>query len=316
MEIINYDKDTKVSKDFPEIKKLGFCSYNHEMTPFVWKGRLMRLELCWGRAGNEYVVETTHSLIRDVETGEVISRTAYGKCFTSGYLEDDTFYVLATVGSGPKLCGDTIQLYYTHDLVNWHEQVLFHREGWEFFNTSLTKGDDGYTLLLEVEHSPEDDPGKTYTAYFAKSPDMVNWQMLPFDTAFPKDMYCGAPYMRFHNGYYYIFLLLPLPFRRFAHYIFRTKDFSTLEVGLHNPILMPSNEDRRISENGKKVYRPEDEDRLLHGLCSNNCDIDLCEFNGKTYINYLTGNQFGTAGYMCEAVCDLPIGEFLEGYFQ
>ncbi len=316
MNYINYDRDTKVSGTFPEIKKLGFCSPNCEMTPFVWGGRLMRLELCWGREGNEYVIETTHSLIRDVETGEVVSRTAYGMCFTSGYLEGDTFYVLATVGSGPKLCGDTIKLYSTKDLVNWEERILFHREGWEFFNTSLAKGDDGYVLLLEVGGSPEDDPGKTFTAYFAKSTDMINWEMLPFDTAFPKEMYCGAPYMRYHNNYYYIFLLLPLPFRRFAHYIFRTKDFNDIEVGLHNPILLHSNEDRLISENGKKLYLPEHEDRLYHGLCCNNCDIDMCEWQGKTYINYLTGNQLGTAGYMCEAVADMPIGEFLEGYFK
>lgn len=129
MKVVNYNENTKISGYFPEIKKLGFCSPNAEMTPFVWKGRLMRLELCWGRNGNDYVIETTHSLIRDVQTGEVISRTAYGMCFTSGYLEGDTFYVLATVGKGKKLCGNTIKLYYTNDLVNWKERELFHREG-------------------------------------------------------------------------------------------------------------------------------------------------------------------------------------------
>jgi hypothetical protein len=316
MKVVNYNKDTKVSGLFPEIKKLGFCSPNAEMTPFVWNGRLMRLELCWGRNGNDYVIETTHSLIRDVKTGEVISRTAYGMCFTSGYLEGDTFYILATVGNGPRLSGDTIWIYSTKDLVNWEQRELFRREGWEFFNTSLTKGEDGYTLLLEVGSSPEDDPGIPFTAYFVRSTDMIDWKMLPFETAFPKDMYCGAPYMRFHNEYYYIFLLLKLPFRRYAHYIFRTKDFYEIEVGLHNPLLIPSNEDRLISENGKRVYHPEHEDLLRHGLCCNNCDIDMCEWQRKTYINYLTGNQLGTAGYMCEALCDMPIGEFLEGYFN
>ncbi len=311
MKIINYDKNTKVGGKFPEIKKLGFCSPNAEMTPFVWKGRLMRLELCWGGGSAKAV----HSLVRDVETGEVISRTAYGMCYTSGYLEGDTFYVLGTVGHEPSFSGDTIRIFSTKDLVNWDEREFFHRKGWEFFNTSLAKGDDGHTLL-EVGSSPEDDVGVPFTAYFAKFTDMINWQMMPFDTAFPKDQYIGAPYMRFHNGYYYILLLLRLPFRRFAHYIFRTKDFSELEVGLHNPILMPSNEDRQLSENGKLVYDPAYEDRLLHGLCCNNCDIDMCEWQGKTYINYCTGNQLGTAGYMCEAACNMPIGDFLEGYFK
>ena len=200
--------------------------------------------------------------------------------------------------------------------MNWEDRVLLQREGWEFFNTSLVKSEDGYTLLLEVASTPEDDVGVPFTAYFARSADMVEWHMMPFDTAFPKDQYIGAPYMRYHNGYYYIFLLLRLPFRRFAHYIFRTKDFTEIEVGLHNPILIPSNEDRLISEHGKLLFRPWDKERLLHGLCCNNCDIDMCEWQGKTYINYCTGNQLGTAGYMCEAVCDMPIGDFLEGYFK
>lgn len=316
MKIVNYDKTTKVSGAFPEIKKLGFCSPNAEMTPFVWQGRLMRLEICWGT--EEYGGSTSgiHSLIRDVESGDVVSRTAYGMCYTSGYLEGDVFYVLGTLGKEPEFFGDTIKLFSTKDLINWEERILFSREGWEFFNTSLAKGDDGYTLLLEVGRSPEDDVGVPFTFYFAKSSDMVNWQMMPFECAFPKDMYSGAPYMRFYNGYYYIFALLRLPYRRFAHYIFRTKDFFDIEVGLHNPIFIPSNDDRKISENGKRVYLPEHEDRLLHGFCCNNCDIDMCEWQGKTYINYCTGNQLGTAGYMCEAICDMPIGEFLEGFFK
>ena len=312
MNIKNYDRNTKISGTFPEIKKRGFCSPNAEMTPFVWNGRLMRLELCWA-GGN---VESVHSLIRDVESGEVISRAAYGMCYTSGYLEGDTFYILGTVGREPAYSGDTIRLFSTKDLVNWEERELFHCEGWEFFNTSLAKGDDGYTLLLEVGKSPEDDVGVPFTAYFAKSANMIDWQMIPFDSAFPKDQYCGAPYMRFCNGYYYIFLLLRLPFRRFAHYVFRTKDFTELEVGLHNPILLPSNEDRLICENGKLTYSSEYEDRLLHGMACNLCDIDMCEWQGKTYINYCSSNQLGTAGYMCEAVCDMPLGDFLEGYFK
>ena len=315
MEISNYDKFTTVSGEMPVIKKLGWCSPNSEMTPFVWNGRLMRLELCWQREGDRYV--DVFSIIRDVKSGEVISRVADGMCFTSGYLEGDTMHVLATVGEAPTYAGDTIKIYSSKDLVSWDERILFKRDGWQFFNTALAKGDDGYVLLLEVGDSPEDDPGKTFTAYFAKSDDLVSWEMLPFDTAFPKDMYCGAPYMRYSEGYYYIFLMLPLPFRRFAYYVFRTKDFSVVEVAKHSPFLLPSADDRLISENGKRILMSDYErERFEHGFCCNNCDIDMCEFEGKTYFNYLTGNQWGTAGYMCEAEYDGPIAEFLEAFFK
>lgn len=42
---INYDATTVMRGNYPKITKLGACSPYGEMTPFVWKGRLMRLEL-------------------------------------------------------------------------------------------------------------------------------------------------------------------------------------------------------------------------------------------------------------------------------
>ena len=84
MKEINYNAESEMHGDYPKIKKLGACSPYGEMTPFVWRGRLMRLELCDPERGvntSDSHFGSVHALIRDVETGEVVSRTAYGSYY-------------------------------------------------------------------------------------------------------------------------------------------------------------------------------------------------------------------------------------------
>ena len=47
----------------------------------------------------------------------------------------------------------------------------------------------------------------------------------------------------------------------------------------------------------------------------NNSDVDMCEFNGKTVINYAIGDQRGWY-YTAEAEYDGPLGELLENFFR
>ena len=142
---------------------------------------------------------------------------------------------------------------------------------------------------------------------------MKTWEMMPFNTAYPKHRYCGGPCLKFHNGYFYLFLVTLLPLNRYTNYLFRTKDFKKWEVGFYNPILMPSNEDKILSQRAveKEKYEP----LMRDAFNINNSDIDFCEWQGKTYINYVMGNQKGTY-YMCEAEYDGTPGEFLESYFR
>ena len=44
-------------------------------------------------------------------------------------------------------------------------------------------------------------------------------------------------------------------------------------------------------------------------------DLEMCDFGGKTYINYGIGDQQGFY-YMCEAWYDGPMGELLENFFK
>ena len=46
----------------------------------------------------------------------------------------------------------------------------------------------------------------------------------------------------------------------------------------------------------------------------NNSDVDMCDWKGKTYINYIVGNQLGAA-HLADAIYDGTMAELLESFF-
>ena len=306
---INYDFETTRSNKYPKIKKLGICSPGHEMTPFVWKGKLMRMEMTVPT--NELDPDRERfASIRDCESGKIISTTAYDCYFHSAYVEEDVAYVLAVDLNDRS----TIRIFESHDLVNWTDRVLLTNPGWVYYNTSLTKGPDGYVLCIEASE-PAELIGEPFTMFFATSPDLVNWTHMTPDHCFSRERYNGGPWMRYSEGWYYLISVTMLPCRRFTNYIFRTQNFLDWEVGFYNPILMPSEEDHIISPNACELT----EDVYKYAKCGfniNNSDLDMCDWNGKVYINYTVSNQLGTFGYMCEAEVEGTVAEFLKSYFE
>ncbi len=117
-------------------------------------------------------------------------------------MENGTAYVLGTKSENGMLCGDTIVIYESKDLINWSSRPLISRDGWQFFNSSLTKGENGYVLLLEFGPHP-------FSYTFAMSPDMLNWTFMPDECIFGKDRYVGGPWMRYSNGWYYVIAVEP-----------------------------------------------------------------------------------------------------------
>ena len=104
-----------------------------------------------------------------------------------------------------------------------------------------------------------------------------------------------------------------LPLARYAPYIYRTKDFLTWEAGLHNPVLWISEEDHTPMEGS--VFSPEEEALIRTHLNINNCDVDVCEFEGKTHIVYMTGDQLG-ACFGCRAVYEGTMEQFFQNFFN
>lgn len=310
---INYNKETPMTKPFPTIKKLGVVSRNGESSPFVFGGRSYRLELHDPYRGDNADFRETYSIIRDRLTGEIISEVAHGCYYNSFYQEDDKVYVIGTRSDEGDLAGSGYYIFESTDLINWKKRLLIENPGWKYYNSSLTKGPDGYVLCMEAK-APAEYVGEPFTCFFATSPDMINWTFMDYKKGYPTDRYCGGPYMRYSNGWYYLILVTGLPHLIYTNYIYRTKDFDTWYIGNYNPVLMPSNEDRKISP---LAYGLTEEmlQELKTGYISNNSDIDMCDLDGKTLLVYMTGNQLGNY-FLAEAEFDGTVDEFLSGYFE
>jgi len=312
MKEFTYDASTKMAGGFPSIRKLGAVSPNGEASPFVWKGRWMRLELEDSTRGVDSAYPT-QAIIRDRETGEVLARFGEGCYYYSFYMEDDTAYVLGTKSMPESHDGDTILLYESRDLVHWSEpRVLLTHPGWKYCNTALTKGPEGYVILMEASF-PSEELGVPYTFFFAKSPDLVHWTFLDREHSYNPNRYNGGPWMKYHNGWYYVISVTELPGPIYTNYISRTKDFETWYLGKYNPILMPDELDRVISEKAFDLT-PAHLEEIKTGYLASNSDMDLWEHEGKTLITYNVGNQLGFY-YLAEAEYDGPLGELLERYF-
>lgn len=316
---VYYDADTIMKNCYPKIEKLGACSPNGEMTPFVWKGRLYRLELVDPSKG--WRVDEAKAGIRDVETGKFLSFLAEDSYFHSACVDGDVVYVTGV----DKVRRDTIRLYESRDLKTWKSRDLLTNPGWIYFNSQLVHAENEWTIILEsgagvYPHLAEDEAPRKYvgkngwTMFFAKSPDMKNWRFLDYEKPFSLDEHTGGPALKYSDGWYYLLGDCKIPRYVYTSYMYRTRDFETWYVGYYNPIIMPSDEDRKISPNYKDITE-EERERLKTAFNVNNTDLDICEWQGKTYINYLCGNQLGNY-WMCEAVCDMPLADFFKSYFE
>ena len=309
----NYNSLSRMTKGFPKIKKLGAVSPNGESTPFVFRGRLYRLELSDPTRGLDRGAQIA-AVIRDRETGNIVSRLAEDCYYHSLYQENGTVFVIGVKSEKPAFCGDTFMIYESKDLINWSERVLLTNPGWKYFNSSLTKGPNGYVLCMEAGYPPEHVGPFLFTCFFATSPDMVHWTFMDYGKGFSKERYMGGPWLRYSRGWYYLISVTELPGRRYTNYIYRTRDFETWYIGDYNPILMPGDDDRLISPYVCDMP-PEKIEELRTGFISSNSDIDMCDLDGRTLITYNAGNQLGFY-YLAEAEYDGTVDEFLAAFFE
>ncbi len=307
--------EVKEIKGPPTIKKNGIIYPDgSEMSIFVHKGRLKYLVNCWQNFGENQ----GKAYVGDYLTREEYSQFGKNSGFYSVYCENDTVYAFAT-------SKNNVYLYTSEDLEHWTtgKIVLTFPENFKLFNTAVCKGSDGYVIAVECGYAKDADGkdmpneyiGSGFTEFFAKSEDLENWNLLPFEQAYTPRRYNACPAMEFCDGYYYMICLEELPALRYAPYIYRTKDFETWEIGFYNPLFVPSIEDLSPKK-GVEIPQEMIDDGFKH-LNTNNSDIDLCEFEGKTYIFYCSGNQGNTwGGLYCEAVYDGPLAEFLKRNFE
>lgn len=312
----------------PVIKKLGALKLGMEQTPVMFKGEPVIVESI--QANEEYNFQ--HIIARNLKTGVKSEPFGIEYYFASAFVEGDTLYAFATSRRDDKPLtmyqednsaswhdprgGHEVRMFKTHDLINWEEKDVINCPDRRLWNTSVCKGEDKYVMAIEVSSEegfniPE--IGIGFTSFFAVSEDMENWQMLPDKYSYTNTRYNACPALRYSKDYYYMICLEALPCQRYAPYIYRTKDFENWEVGFHNPMMMWGDEDR-IPKEGV-VFTDEEMDLLKTGLNINCSDIDLFEYENKVHIYYSNGDQMHYS-FLCEAVYDGTMDEFLEHFFK
>ena len=314
MREINYSANMTMG-DTPAIHKRGVIAPAGEMTPFIRNGRLYRVETNLEGNPNTFIFGGSF-VVTDTVTGVKTKPAGPGWHFFSAYCGGGSdVYIFGTNEQKNRVWGgDTIRLFRSSDLKVWEEKDVIRREGWLFYNTSVCRGRSGYVMAIEAG-APPDKVGVPFTTFFAVSDDLISWTMMSDEICYAKERYVACPALRYlpDDDFYYMICLEALPLARYAPYIYRTRDFMTWEIGLHNPVLWISGEDR-IPKPGA-VFDASTEKTIRSYLNINNCDVDLCEYEGKTVIYYLTGDQLGT-GFMCEAVYDGTLKEFLQAHFR
>ena len=285
-----------------------------EATPVVWKGELLRFEWMrnneWDTAKVNIRTEGFYHFVH-METNVPTPGFAYDHAFGCCHVEDEIMYVHGVRGPGG---GNVLDAFWSSDLVHWQEkEILRLPEDVKIFNTSVCKGDDGYIMAIEIGGQNHPWVGRNFTCIFAKSTDLLNWELMdPMTYSYDKSRYTACPVLRYVNGWYYMICLEALPVSRYVPYITRTKDFESFEMGHYNPVMW-------FDDNDRLVEHPEwfTEEHLEYIANSPNCnvsDLDICDYNGKTIILYSWGNQMGNEFLAC-AEYDGSSEEFLESFY-
>jgi len=272
---------------------------------FVWKGRLLREE--WARRHyKDRAHKEMHLQIRDAVTGERITTVAMNHHFGTVYVEDDTLYVVASTSKH-----NAINMFASKDLKNWEQWNVLTDKRFKIMNTSLIKVDDEYILMFETDR-----PGYvSWAARFMKSKDLKNWELLSGEHVYGVHIQAAPHCLRYANAYYYNFHVRchkENGINNWTINVVRSKDLKEWEESPFNPVMKSHEDDRKLSPRVK--FTDEQKERIATDPNTNNSDIDVFGYEGKTIISYAWGNQKGIE-HLAEAECELPIEEFLEGWF-
>ncbi len=303
----------------PIIRKLGTIATNDivETTPVVFKDRLYRLEVIreareWNKEERKGWEEPCLRFV-DVKSQEILPTFAINHTFGFAFAEGDIMYAVA--GANPNWGSDTLHFYRSKDLRNWELFSEYHLPGFRIYNMNIAKMDDEYTLLIETNLPSEECGPYPFTHRFAKSKDLINWELTPTECAFQKDKYTGSPALYTIPGdkHYYVGYCEALPNARYSNCIARSVDLINWEYSPYNPVLMYDDvEDKKIAS---PFLTEKERERIEKALDINNSDMEFCEFLGRTIIYYSWGDQMGTE-FLAEACYEGPLAEFLQGLFD
>ena len=287
----------------PIIKKSGTVACDIvEANPVVWKGEVWRCE--WMHKvnpSNKLGVEYFHFVNR--LTGQATAPFAQGFRFGCAYVEDGVAYVTGTRDN-------LLNMWASKDLATWEEWNVLKPKHFELHNTSLAKAGDRYVLMFEIG-GPVEECGVRFTARFATSANLRDWEVTPPECNYSKDRYTAPHCLRYLDAWFYDFYLEELPGWNFETRVVRSRDLVTWQASPVGAVLQASAEDRLIANPALTV---EERARIATAKNCNNSDIDFCEFQGRLLITYSWGDQVGTE-HLAEAQYDGTQADFLRGWF-
>lgn len=290
----------------PPIQKLGTIGPGVEATPFVHNSRLYLMIV--DRSSPAKRPFRSRMVIRDLDTGKTLPPFGEGYTLASAYSEGGTVYVYATNRWG----GDEIRLFRSSDLITWDSRQVLALPGWSVFNSSVCKTPDGYLMAFEFQKNAESIEHHFYSTRFARSKDLVEWELTAPECVYSKDYYNACPVIDYVDGYIYAIHLRAA--RGYESYLARSRDLVHWEGSPINPVLSASPEDRVIADG---VTLSADVQALMKQTRNyNNSDVDLCEFKGATHIFYSWGDQSSKgAMFLSRAIFHGPKKDFLRAYF-
>ena len=282
-----------------KIEKLGTIDiYIVESNPVIFRGKPWLMQYIRHRAENRRYRHnhTGASYFRflDLTDMKTVSKPfGRGLHLGNAFVKDDHIVVTAAEHWGkPRF----YQLE-SDDMEHWTEpRVILEGEGWEGYNTTMCEGPDGKFLLSFELGKPKDIVGSAFTMFFAESRDFKSWTMLDGKKyAFGRNMYTGAPMVRYHAGWYYFFHLEkdrsaapgPLAYRT---RVARSRDLRKWEISPH--IVMDFDADDKLIH--PMANLTDDELVLVRDAVNVNAsDLDMCEWGDGLIFSYSWGDQHG-----------------------
>ena len=263
-----------------------------ENTPFLYKGTpylaLNHRNDAKDRVGDYASEENMHLYIQDLNTGAQVARFGAGHSFVSALVDGDILRIFASQGTNDDWFKSIYQ-FTTTDMQHWDRKLAIPLEGDEhLFNCSVTRGEKGYVMAYESNQPV------AFCFKFARSQDLDSWDKVPgLIFTGVNNEYSACPVLRYFSPYYYvIYLHAAVPGHNgWVPFMARSTDLIDWDLSPFNPIM---------------------EARAGEGI--NNSDIDLFEYEGRTYIYYATGDQ-ATWGTVRIAMYDGPMQTFYESHF-
>ncbi len=275
-----------------------------EANPVVFRDRLYRFEyIRTAYPGNDS--GTSYFRFVDVKRGDVLPPFGGGLHMGNAFVWKEKLYVSCVEQWG----GDCFLLLESDDLIHWSApRRIPGAPGRQCFNTSVCRAGERFVIAFELG-APLAEDDEPFTMFFAESDDLAHWRQLD-GASFGRGVYCGAPMLRFFDGFYYFFHLSGNYGTGFRTMVSRSADL--VSWSREQLVLDFREDDRRWA---KADPSPEELRATAEAKNINASDLDFCEFGGGLYATYSWGDQAGTE-FLAVARAACTEREFCLSFFR